>query len=268
MPEEVFGRGVSTKTGDGRGIGLALVRAVCVRRGGEVAVRSAPGRARCSRRVCRDRRGPSMSGSEVSGSGPVRVLVVDDDFMVAKVHGGFVGRTPGFVTVGVAHHGAEALAEGRRAAPRPRPARPLPARPQRTRGARRPPGGRAGHRRPHGHGGPRRRDGAGRGPRRGGELPDQAVRVRGPRATGCCATRPGGRRWRGSRTPTSRRSTGSSPGRPPHRRPRPRERGRAPGHHCPRACPARPPTWSRPPWPPPRATCPPPRPPSGWGSRG
>ena len=50
-----------------------------------------------------------MSGSEVSGSGPVRVLVVDDDFMVAKVHGGFVGRTPGFVTVGVAHHGAEAL---------------------------------------------------------------------------------------------------------------------------------------------------------------
>ncbi|MFC5063175.1 response regulator [Actinomycetospora atypica] len=48
-----------------------------------------------------------MSGSE--GSGPVRVLVVDDDFMVAKVHGGFVGRTPGFVTVGVAHHGAEAL---------------------------------------------------------------------------------------------------------------------------------------------------------------
>ena len=50
-----------------------------------------------------------MSGSEGSGSGPVRVLVVDDDFMVAKVHGGFVGRTPGFVTVGVAHHGAEAL---------------------------------------------------------------------------------------------------------------------------------------------------------------
>ncbi|MFC5063174.1 sensor histidine kinase [Actinomycetospora atypica] len=42
-PDEVFGRGVSTKTGDGRGIGLALVRAVCVRRGGEVAVRSRPG---------------------------------------------------------------------------------------------------------------------------------------------------------------------------------------------------------------------------------
>ncbi|WP_433798773.1 ATP-binding protein [Actinomycetospora sp. CA-084318] len=41
-PDAVFGRGVSTK-GDGRGIGLALVRAVCVRRGGEVAVSSRPG---------------------------------------------------------------------------------------------------------------------------------------------------------------------------------------------------------------------------------
>lgn len=41
-PEAVFSRGVSTK-GDGRGIGLALVRAVCVRRGGAVAVRSRPG---------------------------------------------------------------------------------------------------------------------------------------------------------------------------------------------------------------------------------
>ncbi|MDL5155615.1 sensor histidine kinase [Actinomycetospora termitidis] len=41
-PEAVFGRGVSTK-GDGRGIGLALVRAVCIRRGGEVAVTSRPG---------------------------------------------------------------------------------------------------------------------------------------------------------------------------------------------------------------------------------
>ena len=37
------------------------------------------------------------------------VLVVDDDFMVAKIHAGFVGRTPGFTVVGVAHTGAEAL---------------------------------------------------------------------------------------------------------------------------------------------------------------
>ena len=39
----------------------------------------------------------------------IRVLVVDDDFMVAKVHAAFVGRTPGFAVVGVAHAGATAL---------------------------------------------------------------------------------------------------------------------------------------------------------------
>jgi response regulator of citrate/malate metabolism len=39
----------------------------------------------------------------------IRVLVVDDDFMVAKVHRGFVDRVPGFTTIGVAHTGADAL---------------------------------------------------------------------------------------------------------------------------------------------------------------
>jgi response regulator of citrate/malate metabolism len=39
----------------------------------------------------------------------IRVLVVDDDFMVAKVHAGFVSRIPGFAVVGVAHTGADAL---------------------------------------------------------------------------------------------------------------------------------------------------------------
>jgi response regulator of citrate/malate metabolism len=41
----------------------------------------------------------------------IRVLVVDDDFMVAKVQCGFVSRVPGFTVAGVAHSGAEALAE-------------------------------------------------------------------------------------------------------------------------------------------------------------
>jgi response regulator of citrate/malate metabolism len=41
----------------------------------------------------------------------IRVLVVDDDFMVARVHRGFVDRVPGFTTVGVAHNGADALAQ-------------------------------------------------------------------------------------------------------------------------------------------------------------
>jgi response regulator of citrate/malate metabolism len=39
----------------------------------------------------------------------IRVLVVDDDFMVAKVHSGYVSKTPGFEVVGVAHTGMDAL---------------------------------------------------------------------------------------------------------------------------------------------------------------
>ena len=40
----------------------------------------------------------------------IRVLVVDDDFMVARIHTGFVQRVPGFEVVGSRHTGAEALA--------------------------------------------------------------------------------------------------------------------------------------------------------------
>ena len=42
----------------------------------------------------------------------IEVLVVDDDFMVARIHTGFVERTPGFSVTGIAHTGAQAL--GRR----------------------------------------------------------------------------------------------------------------------------------------------------------
>ncbi|MFF3460127.1 response regulator [Streptomyces sp. NPDC002730] len=45
------------------------------------------------------------------------VLVVDDDFMVAKLHSRYVSATEGFTVVGVAHCGTEAL----RAAERLRP---------------------------------------------------------------------------------------------------------------------------------------------------
>ena len=38
----------------------------------------------------------------------ISVLVVDDDFMVARIHVGFVERLAGFEVVGVAHTGAEA----------------------------------------------------------------------------------------------------------------------------------------------------------------
>lgn len=39
----------------------------------------------------------------------IRVLVVDDDFMVARIHRGFVERTSGFEVVGTASTGAEAI---------------------------------------------------------------------------------------------------------------------------------------------------------------
>lgn len=47
----------------------------------------------------------------------IEVLIVDDDFMVARIHKGFVERTPGFEVVGVAHNGAQALAEVARLQP-------------------------------------------------------------------------------------------------------------------------------------------------------
>lgn len=39
----------------------------------------------------------------------IKVLVIDDDFMVAKVHSGFVNSEPGFSVVGVAHTASQAL---------------------------------------------------------------------------------------------------------------------------------------------------------------
>ena len=47
----------------------------------------------------------------------IKVLIVDDDFMVAKVHAGFVRQTPGFAVVGVGHTGAQALVEAERLQP-------------------------------------------------------------------------------------------------------------------------------------------------------
>ena len=47
----------------------------------------------------------------------IEVLVVDDDFMVARIHTGFVERTPGFTVTGVAHTGSQALAEAERLQP-------------------------------------------------------------------------------------------------------------------------------------------------------
>jgi response regulator of citrate/malate metabolism len=47
----------------------------------------------------------------------IGVLVVDDDFMVARLHSTVVERTPGFRVVGQAHTGAQALTAVRRLRP-------------------------------------------------------------------------------------------------------------------------------------------------------
>ena len=61
----------------------------------------------------------SGTGTDGPGSGEpaLRVLVVDDDYMVARVHSAFVARTPGFEVVGTAHDGAGALAAVRQLQP-------------------------------------------------------------------------------------------------------------------------------------------------------
>lgn len=46
-----------------------------------------------------------------------RVLIVDDDFMVARIHRGFVERMPGFVVAGEAHTAETALNAARRLLP-------------------------------------------------------------------------------------------------------------------------------------------------------
>lgn len=51
------------------------------------------------------------------GVGVTKVLVVDDDFMVAKLHSHHVSALDGFTVVGVAHTGAEALRAARRLRP-------------------------------------------------------------------------------------------------------------------------------------------------------
>ena len=45
----------------------------------------------------------------MTGGRPIGVLIVDDDFMVAQVHAGFVSALDGFTVVGTASTGAQAL---------------------------------------------------------------------------------------------------------------------------------------------------------------
>uniref|UniRef100_UPI0015EEBC25 response regulator n=1 Tax=Streptomyces albidus (ex Kaewkla and Franco 2022) TaxID=722709 RepID=UPI0015EEBC25 len=47
----------------------------------------------------------------------IRVLVVDDDFMVARLHSTLVGQVPGFTVAGAVHNGTDALAAVRELRP-------------------------------------------------------------------------------------------------------------------------------------------------------
>jgi response regulator of citrate/malate metabolism len=61
--------------------------------------------------------GPPSDGGAAGELPALRVLVVDDDYMVARVHSAFVERTPGFCVVGTASDGAGALEAVRRLQP-------------------------------------------------------------------------------------------------------------------------------------------------------
>ncbi|MEY9860352.1 response regulator of citrate/malate metabolism [Catenulispora sp. GAS73] len=52
---------------------------------------------------------PSPQPSRGAVAGTVRVLVVDDDYRVAKIHAAYVDRTPGFAVCGQAHSAEAAL---------------------------------------------------------------------------------------------------------------------------------------------------------------
>ena len=74
---------------------------VCTRRGGEVTATSVGGSTFTA----------TMPAANQAGRLVIGVLIVDDDFMVAKVHAGFVSALEGFEVVGTASSGAQALAE-------------------------------------------------------------------------------------------------------------------------------------------------------------
>jgi response regulator of citrate/malate metabolism len=48
---------------------------------------------------------------------PIRTLVVDDDFRVAKIHAAYVAKSEGFEVIGIVHSAADALAAVDRLAP-------------------------------------------------------------------------------------------------------------------------------------------------------
>ena len=125
MEREVFRRGISTKDAAAGQDGSpgARHRAVAGAPGVHPPRRRRDGVVGRRLHVHRHpaRRRPSLVDVVIG------VLIVDDDFMVAKVHAGFVAALDGFEVVGTASTGAQALAEIDRLRPGPGAARRLPA---------------------------------------------------------------------------------------------------------------------------------------------
>ena len=94
--EEVFRRGWRAKPAEGpagRGLGLALVGQAVRRHGGTIEVSRDVGRG--------VHRAPARAGGPM-----IRVLVVEDDPVVAEAHRRYVERVAGFAVAAVAHSGA------------------------------------------------------------------------------------------------------------------------------------------------------------------
>ena len=141
----------------------------------------------------------------------IGVLIVDDDFMVAKVHAGFVARAATASRWSARRRpGAQALAEVERLAARPGAARRLPARHDRPGGAAAAARGRVDGRRHRHQRGAGRRQHPQRPARRRPALPGQAVRPAHLRGAAAGLRRSARRAGRARRAPARATSTGCS----------------------------------------------------------
>ena len=86
-------------------------------RAGHPARRRVQRRAAAGLRVPGERAHPAARRERMTGSAPIRVVVADDQALVRVGFCGIISATPGFIVVGEAGNGAEAVEAARRARP-------------------------------------------------------------------------------------------------------------------------------------------------------